>query len=129
VGGAVTCTALLTAITAPAAYPGVLAVGATDSRGQSPAYSLSGPQLAVVAPGGVPESGAPDNVQILSTNTGGGYGRGRGTSHAAAHVTGAVALVLQLEPGRTPPEVRNLVTQTALGGRIDVKNMIEALLP
>jgi hypothetical protein len=47
----VTCTAPLTAITALAAYPGVSAVGATDFHVQIHAYSLSGPRLAVVAPG------------------------------------------------------------------------------
>jgi subtilisin family serine protease len=128
-GPAATCNAPLTAITAPAAYPGVLAVGATDSNGQVAAYSLSGPELAVWAPGGVPASGAPDNGEILSTNIGGGYGLGHGTGQAAAHATGAVALALSLEPGLTSSEVRNLVTQTAVAGRIDVKNMIEALLP
>jgi subtilisin family serine protease len=128
-GPAASCKNPLTAIPAPAAYPGVLAVGATDFDGQTPAYSLSGPQLAVMAPGGVPDSGAPDNGQILSTNTGGGYGRGHGTSQAAAHVTGAVALALSLEPELTSSAVRNLVTQTAVAGRIHVKNMIEELLP
>jgi hypothetical protein len=128
-GPASSCPAPLTAITAPAAYPGVLAVGATDIDGQITAYSLSGPQLAVVAPGGAPENGAPDNGQILSTDAGGLYGRGHGTGHAAAHVTGAVALALALEPGLTSPQVRNLVTQTAVAGRIDVNKMMEALLP
>jgi subtilisin family serine protease len=128
-GPAATCKDPLTAITAPAAYPGVLAVGAADINGQIPAYSLSGPQLAVVAPGGAPKSGAPDNGQILSTNIGGTYGRGHGTSQAAAHVTGAIALALALDPELTSSEVRNLVTQTAVAGRIDVNNMIEDLLP
>jgi subtilisin family serine protease len=128
-GPAATCNSPLTAITAPAAYSGVLAVGATDFDGQTPAYSLSGSKLAVKAPGGAPDSGAPDNGQILSTNAGGIYGRGHGTSQAAAHVTGAIALALSLEPGLTSAEVRDLVRQTAVAGRIDVKNMIEALLP
>ena len=57
-GPAATCNAPLTAITAPAAYyHEVLAVGATDLDGQIPTYSLSGPQLDVLAPGGEPESG------------------------------------------------------------------------
>jgi hypothetical protein len=47
----------------------------------------------------------------------------------SAHVTGAVALALALEPGLSSSHVRNLVTQTAVAGRIDVKNMVEALLP
>jgi hypothetical protein len=140
-GPAKTCNAPLTAVTSPAAYRAwVIAVGATTFDKKVAAYSLSGPQLAVVAPGGAPASKAPDNGQILSTNTGGVYGRGHGTSQAAACVTGAAALALQLQPGLTPDEVRNLLTQTAVklpsyssnqqgAGRIDVKNMIEELLP
>ena len=61
----------------------------------------------MLAPGGEPESGAPDNGQILSTNKGGLYGRGHGTSQAAAHVTGAVALALSAQPGLTTQAVRN----------------------
>jgi Subtilase family len=68
-GPVASCSAPLTAITYPAAYQSrVIAVGATDIHDQVTAYSLSGPQLEVVAPGGAPESGASDNGQILSTN-------------------------------------------------------------
>jgi subtilisin len=126
-GPAAACDDPLTAVTAPASYGSwVIAVGATGFDQQRAAYSLSG---AVWAPGGEVDSGAPDNGQILSTNTGGIYGLGHGTSQAAAHVTGAAAMALALEPGLTPNDMRNLLTQTAVAGRIDVKNMIEELLP
>jgi subtilisin family serine protease len=146
-GPAATCAAPLTDITYPAAYQGrVLAVGATDIHHHVTAYGLSGPQLDVVAPGGAPQIGAPDNGQILSTNTGGLYGLGHGTSHAAAHVAGAVGLVLQLKPGFSFTQVSNLLKTTAVDlidpstgqpypkekqgeGRIDVEKMIEELLP
>jgi subtilisin family serine protease len=140
-GPAASCSAPLTAITYPAAYRGVLAVGATDSDDHVTAYSLSGPKLDVVAPGG-----APNNGQILSTNkpivTPLGlaiYGLGHGTSQAAAHVTGAVALALQLKPGLSYAAVRDLLTTTAVdlkysserqgAGRIDAETMIKKLLP
>ena len=135
-GPSASCSAPLTAVTYPAAYRAwVIAVGATDVQNKIPAYSLSGPELAVVAPGGAPASGAPDNGQILSTNTGGVYGRGHGTSHAAAHVTGAAALALQRQPWLTPDQMRDLLEQSAVklpsyssnqqgAGRIDVKNML-----
>jgi subtilisin family serine protease len=111
-GPAATCNIPVTAITAPAAYQGVLAVGATAFNGQTAAYSLSGPQLAVVAHGGSKATG-----RILSTTKGtcpgGCYGWGSGTGQAAAHVSGAVALALQREPGLSLTQVKNLLQATA----------------
>jgi hypothetical protein len=43
-------------------------------------------------PGGFQATG----IRILSTNTGGGYGWGSGTSQASAHVTWAITQALQL---------------------------------
>jgi subtilisin family serine protease len=118
-----------TAITYPAAYAEVLAVGATRIDGQAANYSLSqGQGLDVMAPGGERQDGQPDNGQILSTNNDLGYGQGRGTSQAAAHVAGAVALALSLKPGLTRPDVINLVRQTAVEGRLNVENMISDIL-
>jgi subtilisin family serine protease len=92
----------------PARYPWVLAVGATDIYNQVTNYSRSGPEVDVVAPGGASASG-----KIISTIPGGGYGLGTGTSQAAAHVTGAVAAVLQLAPGLSVDEIMNLLRTTA----------------
>jgi subtilisin family serine protease len=92
----------------PALYPWVIAVGATDVYNQVTNYSRSGLALDVVAPGGAGSSG-----KILSTIPGGGYGVGSGTSQAAAHVTGAVATVLQLAPGLSAQEILNLLRTTA----------------
>jgi subtilisin family serine protease len=83
-----------TAIKVPAFYPWVIAVGATDAYGKVTDYSRSGPAMTdhgVVAPGG-----AQYGAWLLSTAKGGGYGLGIGTSQAAAHVTGTIALALQL---------------------------------
>jgi len=87
----------------------------------------------VAAPGGSKATG----MRILSTTTGGGYGWGSGTSQAAAHVTGAVALALQLQPGLSLEEVRSILQTTAtnLGypstqqgaGRINVRKMVQAI--
>jgi subtilisin family serine protease len=120
-------------------------VGATDFHSQITDYSLPG-SLDVVAPGG-----APDNGQILSTNTGGGYGRGHGTSQAAAHAAGAVALLEQRASElKMPPlsfeEVRRILQTTATplvdpstgelypknrqgAGLINVYDMVQELLP
>jgi Subtilase family len=127
-GPAATCNAPLAAVTSPATYESwVIAVGATAFDRKDAAYSLPG---TVWAPGGEVDGKAPDNGQILSLNTGGGYGRGYGTSHAAAHVCGAAALALQLQPGLSFAQVKNLLRKTGQGaGLIDVEKMIEQLLP
>jgi subtilisin family serine protease len=78
----------------PAAYPGVIAVGAIDYYNRVTAYSRSGSTLDMVAPGGSQATG----IRILSTYPDDGYGYGSGTSQATAHVTGICALVLQMEP-------------------------------
>jgi subtilisin len=117
----------------PARYPWVLAVGATDFYNQVTNYSRSGPEVDVVAPGGTGASG-----KILSTIPGGGYGLGSGTSQAAAHVTGAVAAVLQVLPGFSIEEIMHLLQMTATdvgyspklqgAGLIAVDKMINNLL-
>ncbi len=132
-GPALTCDPSQTTVKYPAAYPWVLAVTATDYYDQVTAYSVSGPQVDVAAPGGSKATG----MRILSTTIGNGYGEGSGTSQAAAHVTGAVALALQIQPGLSFTQVRSVLQTTAknLGypqeqqgaGRIDVKKMVQAL--
>ena len=73
----------------PAAYPNVVAVGATSKddpffgSDQRASFSSYGQELDIVAPGS----------DIYSTNYSGGYTRGDGTSFAAPHVAGAAALL------------------------------------
>ena len=69
-GPALVCDPAQTAVKYPAAYPWVMAVVATDFDDDVTAYSLTGPQVDVAAPGGSKATG----IRILSTNTGGGYG-------------------------------------------------------
>src|SRR5262249_41293322 len=108
-GPALACDPSQTAVKYPAAYPWVLAVVATDYYDQVTAYSVSGPEVDMAAPGGSKATG----TRILST-TGGGYGWGSGTSQAAAHVTGAIALALQLKPGLSFEQVRSVLQTTAV---------------
>jgi subtilisin family serine protease len=125
-GPALTCDPSQTAVKYPAAYSWVLAVVATDVNDLVTAYSLSGSQVDVWAPGGSKATG----MRILSTNKGNGYGWGSGTSQAAAHVTGAVALALQKKPQQSFTEVRSLLQTTATPqgvGLINVYNMLQAL--
>jgi subtilisin family serine protease len=81
-------------VTFPAAYPGVLAVGATDRFDAVADWSSRGPELALVAPG-------VDIVSSLTVESGHEYyGMGQGTSLSTAFVTGAVALQLARTPWR-----------------------------
>jgi subtilisin family serine protease len=101
----------------PARYPWVLAVAATDVNDQITRYSSyedAESQVDIWAPGGI-STGTP----VLSTNKGDVlYGYGSGTSQAAAHVTGALALKLhqrrsQQRPEMTLSEVRTQLCATA----------------
>jgi serine protease AprX len=102
-------------LTTPADAEGVLVVGATSGDGRTvPGYSSHGPTADgrhrphVVAPGG--DAGA----EIEGILLGGGTGLlGEiGTSFAAPHVTGMIALLLQREPHLQPDQVRDRIVST-----------------
>jgi subtilisin family serine protease len=116
----------------PATYPEVIAVAATDNDNHITDYSRSGPEVAVAAPGGAKAS-----ERILSTAPGGGYALGSGTSQAAAHASGVVALALQSQPGLPFYWVVELLQSTAMDlgypperqgtGLIDAPKMMKSL--
>ncbi|MEO6990759.1 MAG: S8 family serine peptidase [Candidatus Baltobacteraceae bacterium] len=127
----------------PAAYPGVIAVGASalnDAKAPGnpslateyvASYSNSGPGLSVVAPGGDPP--ANDNgsdplhwISNLYSTTGALISGSNpcanqplcailiaGTSQATPHVSGAVALMLAVRPGMSPAQVKKIIQSTA----------------
>jgi thermitase len=72
----------------PAAYPEVLAVGATSFDDQLADFSNTGDYLDLAAPG----------VGLWTTLPNGRYGAPDGTSFASPHVAGAAGLVLSLRP-------------------------------
>jgi len=111
------------AVSLPAALNAVIAVGAVTSAGDIAAYSNYGPALDLAAPGGDDVDrdgdGDPDGIAAWAHDgdSGPGLYLGAGTSQAAAHVSGAAALLLSLgEHGRD--RVRSLLTlgATDLGG-------------
>ncbi len=128
------------AVLYPAAYPGVMAVAATDILDHVTNYSRYGPgsQVAVAAPGGAQAS-----LRLLSTVSGvpgGGYGLASGTSQAAAHASGVVALALQCKPGLSFNQVVAKLQATAQwlvgyssqqqgAGLIQAAQLMQALQP
>ncbi|MGI8983436.1 MAG: S8 family serine peptidase [Acidimicrobiales bacterium] len=81
-----------------------LVVGATDRSGNVPGYSspVGNAKWGLVAPGGAGSGGADSNVisTFLTASGGTGYASAAGTSMAAPHVSGALALLLA--QGQTP---------------------------
>ncbi|RJL33122.1 S8 family peptidase [Bailinhaonella thermotolerans] len=85
----------------PAAYPGVIAVGAVDRDLKRAPFSNRQNHLSVVAPG----------TQIVSADGAGDYVVGDGTSSAAAHVAGIAALLRGRYPDLTAPQIRRAIEQ------------------
>jgi thermitase len=89
----------------PAAYPTVIGVGAVDRDGAISARSNTGLAVELFAPG----------VEILSTRPPDRFAFGDGTSLAAAHVSGALAVLLGsgLEPSDARQRLRAATSAVA----------------
>jgi hypothetical protein len=93
----------------PAADPSVIAVTATDADDKVYKGANRGKHIAVAAPG----------VDILVPGPQGAYEMSTGTSVAAAHVSGVVALLMARNPALDPDGIRKILTGSArdLGAR------------
>ncbi|MFK7895720.1 MAG: S8 family serine peptidase [Myxococcota bacterium] len=87
------------AIRFPASLEFVIAVYASDPEGDVPASPRALSGRAIAAPG----------IQILTTAPGARYLPRSGSSLATAHVAGAIALLLEYAPERSPAELALLV--------------------
>lgn len=118
----------------PAAYPGVISVGATDANDKVAFYSNGGTGLDLVAPGGGAVGGSQVSilaaVDIFSTllcplptpcagakgsdftedsSAPGPYGVASGTSAAAPYVTATAALISSMYPNLTNTQIANAI--------------------
>lgn len=87
----------------PGAFPDVIAVTAVDDREGLYAAANHGSYIAIAAPG----------VDIVGAAPKGAYDISSGTSMAAAHVSGIVALMLEKNPKMSPKDVRDVLAKSA----------------
>ncbi len=104
----------------PAAYEVCMAVSATNYLDESTSYTNYGPWIDIAAPGGdfvdYTGDGLPEAILQNNFNSSGqeGYYYYSGTSPAAAHVSGAAALVKACDPTLTNAEIREILQSTAV---------------
>ena len=108
----------------PAAYDGVVSVSATDASRALAPYSNFGNTIDVAAPGGnlgvdVTSDGRPDGVLSTLVDDQSGqreasFGFLQGTSMAAPHVAGVIALMKSVYPALTPALLDSLLSSGRL---------------
>lgn len=102
----------------PANYKEAFAVGAVNKNYRLGGFSKKGPSIFEKdqpVKGIKPDIAAP-GVAIRSSIVGKGYALKDGTSMAAPHITGTVALLRQANPGLTVSEIEEIIKTTAKPG-------------
>jgi serine protease len=92
----------------PAGCSGVITVGATNAAGNRASYSNFGTRIDLMAPGGEAAG-----QQVISTLGSGQYGGMAGTSMAAPHVAGVLALMKSKKFSLTAAEGLSILKGTA----------------
>lgn len=108
----------------PAAYSRVISVSAVDAQRQLTGYSNTGPTIDVAAPGGdngvdLNGDGYPDGVlstgaTLTETSAGFAYTFLSGTSMAAPHVAGVIALMKSVNPELQASDITALLASGEL---------------
>ena len=91
----------------PAAYPGVIAVTATDAGDQLAFFNSYGPYVTLSAPG------QDIYTTALNKDASGDYGLHSGTSFSSPIVAGTAALMLTLNSYLRPAQIKTALVQTA----------------
>ena len=87
----------------PAAFPGVISVGAAGTNGRRAFFSDRNASVVILAPG----------VNVIGAGPGGSYLQGSGTSPASAFVAGVAALIRSRYPRLSPVQVEQAVISSA----------------
>jgi subtilisin family serine protease len=95
-------------IVLPGRFPEVIAVGASNSKGEKAVYSNSGDEIEILAPGG-----DNSNQKIKGADLGGGIRYSYGTSYAAPHVAATIAAIKSIRSNLTVKDIRNILHETA----------------
>src|SRR5690606_31074648 len=106
----------------PAAYPGVIGVSATNPQGTKASYSNFGDYVDVAAPGGEMRDGISFGVLSTVANDSTGtrrpaYAFQQGTSMAAPHAAGVIALMKAANPSLTSNQVAALLANRSIANK------------